>query len=271
MRRWWAPATTATSLVAALVAGTLAPFPGAAGDAVQRLLAAVSAIEPVTGDLAPARLRRACGGDPRCVASRVAAIVPRARLVQVRHPDTDWIRWAKTRAAIPRVEPLADGRLLVELVDFGRTVRAELKAARAAGDGAGLVIDLRDNPGGDFGRMLGVAAELAGPVDRALYLVGRDGPSPVTLARSGSPPRSPITVLIGRATASSAEILAALLRRHGGAALVGARTAGKDYLVRIVPVDHDWRLLLPAERVRVPGETLVGGLDPDRPLPTIFN
>lgn len=270
MRRWWVPATTATSL-AAVVAGTLAPAPGAAGDAVQRLIAAVSAIEPISGELAPARLRRACGDDARCVARRVAEALPRARLVRVRHPDTDWIRWAYTRAAIPEVRRLADGRLLVEITGFGRNVRTELAAARADGDGAGLVVDLRANRGGDFGRMLQVAADLTGPVDRALILVGRDGPRPVALAASAAPPRQPIVVLIGPATASSAEILAALLRRHGGAELVGGRTAGKDYLLRIVPVDHDWRLLVPAERVRVPGETLAGGLQADRPLPATFN
>jgi hypothetical protein len=35
----------------------------------------------------------------------------------------------------------------------------------------------------------------------------------------------------------------------------------------VVAVDQDWRLLVPAERVEVPGETLAGGLVPDRPLP----
>jgi C-terminal processing protease CtpA/Prc len=76
-----------------------------------------------------------------------------------------------------------------------------------------------------------------------------------------------LTVLVGPETASSGEILAALLRRYGGAELLGAPTAGKDYLSRVVAVDQDWRLLVPAERIEVPGETLAGGLVPDRLLP----
>ena len=72
-----------------------------------------------------------------------------------------------------------------------------------------------------------------------------------------------IDVLIGPGTASSAEVLAALLRHHAGARLIGAPTMGKDWLTRLVPVDHDWRLAIPAERIEVPGETLTQGLVPD--------
>ena len=38
---------------------------------------------------------------------------------------------------------------------------------------------------------------------------------------------------------------------------------GKDWLTRVVPVDHDWRLAIPAERIEVPGEALAQGLMPD--------
>ena len=72
-----------------------------------------------------------------------------------------------------------------------------------------------------------------------------------------------LDVLIGPETASSAEVLAALLRRHAGARLVGTRTLGKDWLSRLVPPDHDWRLSIPAERIEVPGEPLAQGLVPD--------
>ena len=70
-------------------------------------------------------------------------------------------------------------------------------------------------------------------------------------------------MLIGPETASSAEVLAALLRRHAAARLVGTRTLGKDWLSRLVPPDHDWRLSIHAERIEVPGEPLVQGLVPD--------
>lgn len=86
----------------------------------------------------------------------------------------------------------------------------------------------------------------------------------VGLARTGRAVEvDAIDVPIGPETASSAEVLAALLRRHAGARLVGAPTRGKDRIARLVPVDHDRRLMLPAERIEVPGETLAQGLVPD--------
>ena len=50
---------------------------------------------------------------------------------------------------------------------------------------------------------------------------------------------------------------------QNGARLVGARTLGKDWLSRLVPVDHDWRLSIRAERIEVPGKPLAQGLEPD--------
>jgi hypothetical protein len=57
------------------------------------------------------------------------------------------------------------------------------------------------------------------------------------------------------------------LRRYAGARLAGSRTAGKDHLTRVIAVDHDWRLLVPAERIEVPGVELTGGLRPAQGLP----
>ena len=76
-----------------------------------------------------------------------------------------------------------------------------------------------------------------------------------------------LPVLVGPGTASSAEVLAALLQRYAGARLAGSRTAGKNHLTRVIAVDHDWRLLVPAERIAVPGVELTGGLQPAEGLP----
>jgi C-terminal processing protease CtpA/Prc len=84
---------------------------------------------------------------------------------------------------------------------------------------------------------------------------------------SGATWRGGITVLVGTNTMSSGEVLAALLRRHAGATVLGERTWGKDYVLRVESVDPDWRALIPDGRIEVPGETLAGGLVPDGPLP----
>ncbi len=269
MPPWWAQSGTATRLSAAAAVVLVAPAVAAGEGAVARLLEAVEAHGPATEGVTAEALGR-CGTDLLCAARRIVAGGDgRARLQRRDHPDTDTIRWVTTRASLGGHTQASDGRTVVALERFGRKVEWELRAALADLQlGQGLVLDLRDNRGGDFGRMLRVAALFTGALPDALYLVDGSGRRPVAIPGNGTPVAArALTVLVGPETASSGEILAALLRRYAGAELAGRRTVGKDYLLRVVAIDQNWRLLLPAERVEVPGETLAGGLVPDRPLP----
>ncbi|RMD61391.1 MAG: hypothetical protein D6826_09985 [Alphaproteobacteria bacterium] len=278
-RRRWMTAAWAAPVAAAVLAMSL---PVAADNhAVKRLVAAMAPYLRVPGH-DEADLRRACGDDVLCAARRIvaagAAAGPAAiRLVRTSPPDTDVIRWARTRPSVTDVSRLGDGRGAIALAGFGRTVETEFRAALdslSGEDGTGdgrrdLVIDLRSNGGGDFERMLRIAGLLLGPVPAALTLhrgevrTVRDLPSVALVPVRGSR----LSVLVGPATASSAEVLAALLKRYGAARVLGARTAGKDWLNRVVPVMQGWRLLIPAERIEVPGTVLAGGLVPDGPIP----
>jgi carboxyl-terminal processing protease len=153
---------------------------------------------------------------------------------------------------------------------FGRKAVPEMAQAmsQAIAGGASLGLDLRDNRGGDFGRMLKLAALFTGNIKDALFLIEKTDRNPVSLAtESDFPVTRDLVVLVGPGTASSAEVLAALLQRYAGARLAGSRTAGKDHLTRVIAVDHDWRLLVPAERIEVPGVELTGGLRPAENLP----
>ncbi len=263
-RRWSASVTIAIS-AAALCAAPPAAAGGTAG-AIDRLIAAVAAYAPeaATG----AELRRRCGADALCAARLVAAALDgRAVLERIEHPDTDTIRWVDTRPSVRRAPGrAADGVAPVALDRFGRKAWRELRAALDGLDGAHVVLDLRANRGGDLDRMLGVAGLFTGAVANALRVIGGDGARWRAIpARRRIEGIARLTVVVGPETASSGEILAALLRRHGGAEIVGERTRGKDYVVRAIPVHHDWRLLLPAERIEIPGESLAGGVRPDRP------
>ena len=90
----------------------------------------------------------------------------------------------------------------------------------------GLVLDLRDNPGG----LLDEAVETAsvfishGPI--VTYV--QRGEAPKTLdALGGANTAMPLVVLVNGATASAAEILASALQDHGRAVLLGSQTFGK--------------------------------------------
>ena len=188
-------------------------------------------------------------------------------LQRVRHPTSEQIRWADTEPSIAGTADLGAGRLLVRLDRFGRKVEHEMTAALRSADGE-LVLDLRRNHGGLLRRMLKFAARFTGPVPGAVRLIKDGGVRALAIPAPRVPVwRGPITVLAGPDTISSGEVLAALLRRHAGARVLGERTWGKDYVLRIEPIDHDWRALVPDGRIAVPGEVLAGGLVPDGPIP----
>lgn len=92
----------------------------------------------------------------------------------------------------------------------------------------GLVVDLRGNPGGSFDDAIAVAGLLLPPGTPVVKLEKRGHEAEVVRAQ-GSPLLQgvPSAVLVDRATASGAELVAGALREGRGARLVGERTYGK--------------------------------------------
>ncbi|MCY4049563.1 MAG: S41 family peptidase [Hyphomicrobiales bacterium] len=206
-----------------------------------------------------------CDGDVVCAGEALASSLgPHARLERITHPSTDSIRGVETR---PSVEVSGEnGRRVIRLGRFGRKAVWELREA-LQGAHETVIIDLRANRGGDFDRMLRVAGIFCGSVENAVRLVGEN------IERWFSIPgekelhgRRKLQVWIGEQTASSAEVLAALLKLHAGAKLSGEKTFGKNVLLREVAVAHEWRLLVPSGRLEIEGIVLEGGLTPDESL-----
>lgn len=91
----------------------------------------------------------------------------------------------------------------------------------------GLILDLRDNPGG----LLASAVDVANMFVKEGVIVtsiDRFGKRQVYSARGeGKAPSVPMVVLVNENTASAAEIVAGAMWIHGRAVLVGRRTLGK--------------------------------------------
>lgn len=100
-------------------------------------------------------------------------------------------------------------------------------------DLAGLVIDLRNNPGG----LLSAAVEAASYfVDRGVIVRTR-GPSfgeRTYSSRGNSLPNLPVAVLVNKGTASAAEIMAGAIQDYAVGVLVGSQTFGKGLVQEIV-------------------------------------
>lgn len=95
----------------------------------------------------------------------------------------------------------------------------------------GLIVDLRDNPGGLLSNALEIADMLleTGPI---VSTIGRHGKH--TDMASGEPlTHEPIAVLVDEDSASASEILAGALKDNGRAVIVGTRTYGKGLVQEI--------------------------------------
>ncbi|TJY42044.1 PDZ domain-containing protein [Cohnella pontilimi] len=122
------------------------------------------------------------------------------------------------------------GRLTISQFSFptATQVQDELKAMEDKGLKA-LVIDLRNNPGGTLESTLKIAGQFiktGQPVVRYEYSDGQQT-SKMAEGTPGTGKPYPIVVLVNKASASAAEILAGALKQSAGAVLVGETTFGK--------------------------------------------
>jgi carboxyl-terminal processing protease len=149
----------------------------------------------------------------------------------------------------------------------GEVARALAQLRPATGSALrGLVIDLRDNPGG----VLEAASAVADDFLDAGTIVSAEGHASEAHFRIDATPGdlldgAPIAVLVNARSASAAEILAAALHDNGRAMLVGERTYGKGTVQTILPLSTGEALKLTTSRYYTPaGRSPEGaGLVPD--------
>lgn len=186
------------------------------------------------------------------------------------------MRFALKRARI-RVKTvnsayLGDGYGYVRLTSFSDSTAGDLYEAatalrREAGDELrGLVLDLRNNPGGvldaavdvaDFFIDGGLIVRGTGRVRQARfeqYAAAGDALEDVALA-----------VLVNHGSASASEIVAGALKDHGRGRLVGERTYGKGSVQTVLPLAEGSAIKLTTSRYLTPlGRSINGlGIGPD--------
>lgn len=129
----------------------------------------------------------------------------------------------------------------------------------------GLILDLRGNPGGRLDEGLNVAELFLEPGQRIGAVTKRNEFPALYAARTPQPyPALRLAVLVDRQTASSAEIVAAALRDHRRAVLVGERTFGKGLIQTTIPLGDSVAVRLSTGRWQRPnGSPLAQGLVPD--------
>ncbi len=146
-------------------------------------------------------------------------------------------------------------------------VAVALSRLTAAGM-TGLVLDLRNNPGGVLDAAIETGAFFL-PPGTVTSLQGRTGRQTYVL-RSTRRIAVPFVVLVNRYTASAAEVLAGAIEDDHAAPLVGQRTFGKGVVQRVFPLSGGAGLRLTVAQYYTPkGRDLNGrGLEPDLVVPS---
>ena len=121
--------------------------------------------------------------------------------------------------------------------DTGQEAIAKIESALSEGPLEGIVLDLRNNPGG----VLGASVDMAGAFLDGGLVVYTEGRHPQSKDRFEATPGDmikevPIVVLINGGSASASEIVAGALQDRRRAVIMGTRSFGKGSVQTILPV-----------------------------------
>jgi carboxyl-terminal processing protease len=135
----------------------------------------------------------------------------------------------------------------------------------------GLVVDIRDNPGGYFEAALEIAEVFLEKNSPVVIIRNSDGTVDRYLAeRDGEAVKIPTVVLVNSYSASSSEILAGALQDNGIAVVVGERTYGKGVVQNLIMLEAGGALKVTTAEYTTPkGRRLNNkGLEPDLEVQT---
>jgi len=145
---------------------------------------------------------------------------------------------------------------------FNETTEKEVQDALdsfyQAGDLKGLILDLRQNPGGLLNEGVGVADKFLRKNQLIVSHHGRSSPERRYTATHGNGGKEyPLVVLVNRGTASAAEIVAGAIQDHDRGLVVGETTFGKGLVQTVYPLSNDTGLALTTAKYYTPSCRLI--------------
>lgn len=187
-----------------------------------------------------------------------------------------------TRDAIPLIsvksKKLEDGYYWIRLTRFSERTTDELKEAlkaaekesKANGGIKGIVLDLRNNPGGLLDQAVSVADAFLEKGTIVSIKGRRENTERVYSAKKQNDDvRVPMVVLINAGSASASEIVAGALRDQKRALILGERSFGKGSVQNIIPLSDGSGLKLTVALYYTPNGSSIQaeGIVPDLEIP----
>ena len=122
----------------------------------------------------------------------------------------------------------------------------------------GLILDLRQDPGGLLKEAVAVADKFLPKGAVVVSQRGRSSPEIVYRAKNGNGGKDyPIVVLVNRGTASAAEIVSGAIQDHDRGLVLGENTFGKGLVQTVYPLSDNTGLALTTARYYTPSGRLI--------------
>jgi len=172
-----------------------------------------------------------------------------------------------------KFKTLDEGYAYVRIAQFQEKTDDDLQKALESlnesnkGKIRGLVLDLRNDPGGLLEQAVRVAEHFLDEGKLIVYTEGRDKESQMRFSsrKGDKQPNYPIVVLINSGSASASEIVAGALQDHKRAVVMGVQSFGKGSVQTILPLSDNSGLRLTTARYYTPsGRSIQAkGISPD--------
>lgn len=183
-----------------------------------------------------------------------------------RNKKTKVVQLVRELIRVPSVElaDLGEGLVHIKIISFQQGVSKAFKQAldkyrKTNGPIKGIVLDVRDNPGG----LLGEAVKISDLFLKKGVIVstkGRFQPEEIKRAKSGSVYESvPVVVMINGGSASASEIVAGALKDQGRATLVGTKSFGKGSVQTVFTLDNGDAIKITIAHYYTPKNRLIDG------------
>lgn len=169
-------------------------------------------------------------------------------------------------------ELLSENIALIEISRFGDDTEEAFKKVVPeilAANPRGLILDLRNNPGGYLLTSVKVASEFVPKKEIVAYQEFAGGKREEFTSRGPARLQDlPLVVLINEGSASASEILAGALQDHGLAKLVGAKSYGKGSVQELSEFADGSEVRVTVAKWLTPKERNINeaGIDPDFPV-----
>jgi carboxyl-terminal processing protease len=194
---------------------------------------------------------------------------PKGTIVKIqvaREGWTDPLSFSVTRDEIPRhsvdiVTMLKPGIGYVRLTQFNETTDREVADALkelGANSLDGLVLDMRDNPGGLLNEAVAVGDIFLEKNQLIVSYHGRSAPERRFYAIRGNQGMTvPLVILVNNNSASAAEIVTGAVQDHDRGLVVGETTFGKGLVQTVTPLSENTGLALTTARYYTPSGRLI--------------